>query len=127
MVRRVRICATLLVGLVLPGVGLAQGPGTCRPQLDSARVGRHIEIAPGQFHQFGAGGVFARCLDQPTTMQADSVAWFCEQDLMEFIGSVRFQGVGVVRTIYFSVLISHTFLAAAVPFLAVITLHRALR
>lgn len=96
MVRRIRICAPLLVGLALPGVGLAQGPGTCRPQLDSARVGRHIEIAPGQFHQFGAGGVFARCLGQPTTMQADSVAWFSEQDLMEFIGSVRFQDASVL-------------------------------
>jgi len=43
------------------------------------------------------------------------------------VGSVRFQGEGTVRTIYFSVLISHTLLAAAVPFLAVITLHRALK
>lgn len=89
--RSARICALLFTSLVLPGAGLAQGPGTCRPQLDSARVGRHIEVAPGQFHQFGAGGVFARCIGQPTTMQADSVAWFSEQDLMEFVGSVRFQ------------------------------------
>jgi lipopolysaccharide assembly outer membrane protein LptD (OstA) len=90
-VRSARTCALLLAALALPGVALAQGPSTCQPQLDSARMGRHIEIAPGQFHQFGAGGVFARCIDQPTTMQADSVAWFSERDLMEFVGSVRFQ------------------------------------
>lgn len=43
------------------------------------------------------------------------------------VGSVPFQGVGAIRTVYFTVLISHTVLAAAVPFLAAITLIRALR
>ena len=43
------------------------------------------------------------------------------------VGSVRFQGTGAVRAVYFTILISHTVLAAAVPFLAVITLVRALR
>jgi uncharacterized membrane protein YozB (DUF420 family) len=42
-------------------------------------------------------------------------------------GSVRFQGTGGVRTVYFTILLTHTVLAAAVPFLAVITLVRALR
>ena len=43
------------------------------------------------------------------------------------VGSVRFQGTGAIRTVYFTVLLTHTVLAAAVPFLAVITLVRALR
>jgi uncharacterized membrane protein YozB (DUF420 family) len=43
------------------------------------------------------------------------------------VGSVRFQGTGAVRTLYFSVLLTHTVLAALVPFLAAITLFRALR
>lgn len=43
------------------------------------------------------------------------------------VGSVRFQGTGAVRTIYLSILLTHTVLAAAVPFLAVITLVRGLR
>jgi uncharacterized membrane protein YozB (DUF420 family) len=43
------------------------------------------------------------------------------------VGSVRFQGAGVVRTVYFSILLSHTVLAAAVPVLALITLVRALK
>ena len=42
------------------------------------------------------------------------------------VGSVRFTGTGPVRTLYFTVLISHTVLAAAVPFLAVLALWRGL-
>ncbi|HEX9656821.1 MAG TPA: DUF420 domain-containing protein [Bacteroidota bacterium] len=42
------------------------------------------------------------------------------------VGSVRFTGEGISRSIYFIILISHTILAAAVPFLAGITLSRAL-
>jgi uncharacterized membrane protein YozB (DUF420 family) len=43
------------------------------------------------------------------------------------VGSVRFTGEGVARTIYFTVLISHTILAAAVPVLAVLALVFAFR
>ena len=43
------------------------------------------------------------------------------------VGSVRFQGTGAIRTFYLAILASHSLLAAIVPFLAVITLWRALR
>ena len=43
------------------------------------------------------------------------------------VGSVPFQGTGTVRTVYFAILITHTVLAALVPFLASVTLYRALR
>jgi uncharacterized membrane protein YozB (DUF420 family) len=43
------------------------------------------------------------------------------------VGSVRFQGTGTIRTVYLTILLTHTVLAAAVPFLAAITLTRALR
>jgi uncharacterized membrane protein YozB (DUF420 family) len=42
------------------------------------------------------------------------------------VGSVKFQGTGTVRTLYFTILLTHTVLAAAVPVLATITLSRAL-
>jgi uncharacterized membrane protein YozB (DUF420 family) len=42
------------------------------------------------------------------------------------VGSVRFQGTGAIRTVYFAILITHTILAATVPVLAVITLRRGL-
>jgi len=43
------------------------------------------------------------------------------------VGSVGFKGQGWIRPVYFTILISHTILAAAVPPLALITLVRALR
>jgi putative membrane protein len=42
-------------------------------------------------------------------------------------GSTRFPGTGVMRTTYLSILLSHTVLAAAVPFLAGVTVYRAFR
>jgi uncharacterized membrane protein YozB (DUF420 family) len=41
------------------------------------------------------------------------------------VGSVRFPKSGAIRTIYLSILASHTVLAALVPVLAIITLRRA--
>ena len=43
------------------------------------------------------------------------------------VGSVGFKGQGWIRPVYFTILISHTILAAAVVPLALITLFRALR
>ncbi len=43
------------------------------------------------------------------------------------VGSVRFQGEGVIRTVYFTILLTHTVLAAAVAPMAIIVLRRALR
>lgn len=41
------------------------------------------------------------------------------------VGSVRFQGTGWIRPVYFTLLISHTVLAAVVPVMAIMTLYRA--
>jgi uncharacterized membrane protein YozB (DUF420 family) len=43
------------------------------------------------------------------------------------VGSVRFPGQGAARTLYFTILATHTVLAAAVPILAGITVVRAWR
>ncbi|MFN7995262.1 MAG: DUF420 domain-containing protein [Bryobacteraceae bacterium] len=42
------------------------------------------------------------------------------------VGSVRYPKTGPIRLVYFTVLITHTLLAAAVPVLAIITLRRGL-
>jgi protein SCO1/2/putative membrane protein len=42
------------------------------------------------------------------------------------VGTVRFQKTGAIRTLYLSILGTHTLLAAAVPVLAIITLRRGL-
>lgn len=44
-----------------------------------------------------------------------------------YAGATRFSGSGWVRPLYFSILFSHTVLAAVVPFLALLTLARAWR
>lgn len=43
------------------------------------------------------------------------------------VGSVRFQGQGWPRTVYFAVLVSHTVLATAIAPLVLVTVTRALR
>jgi uncharacterized membrane protein YozB (DUF420 family) len=43
------------------------------------------------------------------------------------VGSVHFQGRGWVRTLYFTILISHTFLAAVIVPMIIVTFSRALR
>jgi uncharacterized membrane protein YozB (DUF420 family) len=42
------------------------------------------------------------------------------------VGSVRFQGTGVIRTIYFTVLLTHTVLAALIVPMVLVTLSRGL-
>ncbi len=42
------------------------------------------------------------------------------------VGTIHFTGAGLIRPVYFTILTSHTILAAALPFLVVITLRRAL-
>ncbi len=42
------------------------------------------------------------------------------------VGSVHFPKTGAIRTVYFTILITHTMLAATVPILAIITLRRGL-
>jgi uncharacterized membrane protein YozB (DUF420 family) len=42
-------------------------------------------------------------------------------------GSTPFRGEGLIRPVYFSILISHVLLAATVPILAILTLYRAIK
>jgi len=59
---------------------------------------------------------------------AVSVAFFVSYSVYHYhVGDVRFQGRGWVRPVYFTILISHVFLAAAIIPLVLITLLRALR
>jgi putative membrane protein len=44
-----------------------------------------------------------------------------------YVGATRFPGQGWVRPVYFGILISHTILAALLPFFVMVTLARALR
>jgi uncharacterized membrane protein YozB (DUF420 family) len=56
-----------------------------------------------------------------------SVAFLISYLIYHFnVGSVKFGHEGMLRYVYFTILISHTLLAVTVPFLAVITLRRGL-
>ena len=57
-----------------------------------------------------------------------SVAFLISYLVYHFnVGSVRFQKPGAIRTVYLSILATHTLLAATVPVLSIITLTRAWR
>ena len=43
------------------------------------------------------------------------------------VGSMRFRGVGAIRAFYFAILVSHSVLAATVPFLALGTVYLGLK
>ena len=43
------------------------------------------------------------------------------------VGSVRFQGAGMIRTVYLSILLTHTVLATAIVPLVLVTLNHGLR
>jgi len=59
---------------------------------------------------------------------ATSSVFLCCYLIYHFnVGSVRFPRTGTERTVYLSILATHTALAAAVPPLAIITLTRGLR
>lgn len=59
---------------------------------------------------------------------ATSVAFLISYLIYHFSigGTKRFPGQGTIRTVYLTILFTHTVLAALVPFLAVITLRRGL-
>ena len=84
----------LLAGVLVsvPSVVAAQVSGTCRPELvRTGGQGVYRDLGGGRIHQFASGGVLARCIGQPTTIRADSVAWYAELNRMDFEGTVRFR------------------------------------
>ena len=59
---------------------------------------------------------------------ATSAAFLASYLVYHFgVGSVRFTGQGAIRAVYFTVLLSHTVLAAAIVPLVLVTVVRALR
>lgn len=96
----VRWFSAVTVSILLAGPGpaplAAQSTRTCLVQLDSVGgTGRSVEIGPGTFHQFGGGGVWARCRGESTRMRSDSVAWYSDRDRVDLVGSVVFHDVTV--------------------------------
>jgi hypothetical protein len=67
------------------------GASTCNVQIDTSGPSFLHQVPGGYYQTFAGGGVWAHCAGQPTTMYADSVAWYPERDLLYLIGHVRFR------------------------------------
>ncbi|MGH7754248.1 MAG: hypothetical protein ACREN5_15690 [Gemmatimonadales bacterium] len=62
----------------------------CRLAIDSVgREGRQITLASGQSRYFAGGGVWGRCQGTNTTFEADSVAWYSDQNRLDMIKDVH--------------------------------------
>ena len=74
-----------------PPAAAQQGAGsTCNVQIDTSRHSQ-FHLDNGAYDTFAGGGVWAHCLGQPTTMYADSVAWYPGSDLLYLMRNVRFR------------------------------------
>jgi len=62
-----------------------------------------------------------------TALASSTIFLACYLYYHAHVGSVHFQGQGWSRPLYFSILISHTILAAAIVPMIIVTLSRALR
>jgi hypothetical protein len=94
----VRAGVVLVAAALAASPALAQQPGpqpsgtTCDVQIDSTGgTSRILMSTGGQYDTFAGGGIWAHCRGQPTSMYADSVAWYPERDLLYLTGHVRFR------------------------------------
>jgi len=73
------------------------------------------------------GRVAAHRVTMIAALVASGLFLICYLYYHAHVGSVHFQGKGWSRPVYFSILLSHTVLAAAIVPMVIITLSRALR
>jgi len=73
----------------------------------------------------GKKGPHKACMLAATAVSAAFLACYVVYHAQ--VGSVRFTGQGLIRPIYFFILITHVVLAATVPVLVIVTLYRAFR
>ena len=70
---------------------------TCLIHVDSVLGGTQFaRQADGSQNVFSGGGVWARCVNEPTTITSDSLEYFQASGLLRFIGSVRFRDSAAV-------------------------------
>jgi uncharacterized membrane protein YozB (DUF420 family) len=97
------------------------------PALNAALNGTSaVLIATGRI-LIGRGRVLAHRACMIAAVVCSSVFLLSYLWYHAHVGSVRFQGQGIVRPVYFTILISHTLLALTVVPLVIVTLVRGLR
>lgn len=114
--------ADAFAGQLFPLIALTDLP-TVNAALNS--LSAVLLFAGYLFIRAGSREAHRRCM---LAAFACSIAFLISYLVYHFhVGSVRYEGQGWMRTVYFTILISHTILATAVVPLALITLVRALR
>ncbi len=99
-----RLAAALVLGLVaVPARAQQPAPAQpdssyCSVQIDSSHgQSRYIKAPGGVYETFAGGGMWAHCINQPTTtMYSDSLAWYPERDLLNLVGHVHFRDTTAV-------------------------------
>ena len=65
---------------------------SCVIHVDSVRGGtQFLTLSDGTQNVFAGGGVWARCVNEPTTITSDSFQYFQSAGQAQFIGRVHFQ------------------------------------
>ncbi len=73
-----------------PAAAPAPDTSTCDVQIDTSRYSQFTQVG-NAYDTYGWGGVWAHCRGQPTTMFADSVAWYPALNQLRMVGDVRFR------------------------------------
>ena len=97
------------------------------PAINAALNGTSALLLVTAHRMIKAGRVAAHRALMLTAVAASTLFLISYLYYHAHVGSVRFQGRGWSRPVYFSILISHTILAAVIVPLSMVTLSRALR
>jgi uncharacterized membrane protein YozB (DUF420 family) len=97
------------------------------PHLNAALNATSFLLLVAAFYQIKRGNVAAHRRLMLSALAVSSLFLISYVTYHAQYGSVRFQGQGTVRTVYFVILVTHVILAAAIVPLIIVTLRRALR
>lgn len=91
MPREVLALGLLAALSAAPAAGQQTPTRSCDMYVDSVLGTMTIRQVAGANRVFAGGGVYGRCLNQPTTMQSDSLAWYSDQGELRLVGHVHFR------------------------------------
>lgn len=97
------------------------------PHLNAALNATSFLLLVAAFYQIRRGNVQAHRRLMLSALAVSALFLVSYVTYHAQYGSVRFQGQGIVRTIYFVILVTHIILAAAIVPLVLVTVRRALR
>jgi lipopolysaccharide export system protein LptA len=88
------ICASVPSGpaVLRAQQGVRQAPRSCQIHVDSANGStQFVKMPDSSQNVFSGGGVWARCVNDPTRIYSDSLTYVQASGILEFIGRVKFR------------------------------------